>query len=384
MPLAFHHLALQCHDLARCERFYVEVLGLPVLRRWPREGGGDRSVWLGLGDGFLALERAVDPPAPSEFRHGGAGLHLVALRIAPSERLAWEARLAAAGAPVVHRTRYTLYVRDPEGNRVGLSHHPEEAPVTFLRRRYGQDNWAYLLAEEGDAALVDPGDAEAGLALAAEAEAAGARVRAILHTHGHHDHSGGSDALRRRLSVPVMGHAADSAWFAPDRDLAGERQLRLGALEVEVIPAPGHTPGSLLFRWGGRLLTGDTLFHGGSGNCRHGGDPRRLAHTFLDTLGALDGALEVHPGHDYGARNLPFVLDLEPGNAEARLALEEVRGAHERREDPPPATLARERAVNPFLRAGDLAVSAAAARGGAAPAPGEETFLALRRLRDSW
>ena len=83
MPLAFHHLALQCHDLARCERFYVEVLGLPVLRRWPREGGGDRSVWLGLGDGFLALERAVDPPAPSESRHGGAGLHLVALRIAP-------------------------------------------------------------------------------------------------------------------------------------------------------------------------------------------------------------------------------------------------------------------------------------------------------------
>ncbi|HTN54318.1 MAG TPA: VOC family protein, partial [Anaeromyxobacter sp.] len=51
MPLPFHHLAVQCADLEGCERFYREVLGLPVLRRWPREGGGDRSVWLATGEG---------------------------------------------------------------------------------------------------------------------------------------------------------------------------------------------------------------------------------------------------------------------------------------------------------------------------------------------
>jgi hypothetical protein len=39
----------------------------------------------------------------------------------------WEERLHAGGVEVVHRTRWTLYVRDPEGNRVGLSHHPEPA-----------------------------------------------------------------------------------------------------------------------------------------------------------------------------------------------------------------------------------------------------------------
>jgi len=128
VPSAFHHLAVQCHDLALCERFYVDVLGLPVLRRWPREGGGDRSVWLAVGDGFLALERASAPPEPSPFRDGAPGVHLVALRISPGERAVWEARLAAAGVPVVHRTRFTIYARDPEGNRVGLSHHPEEAP----------------------------------------------------------------------------------------------------------------------------------------------------------------------------------------------------------------------------------------------------------------
>lgn len=129
MPPVLHHVAIQCADLAACERFYVEVLGLPVRRRWPAEGGGDRSVWLGLGgEAFLALERAGLPPQPSPWRAPQPGYHLVALRIGPSERGAWEARLAAAGVPVAHRTRWTLYVRDPEGNRVGLSHHPDDHP----------------------------------------------------------------------------------------------------------------------------------------------------------------------------------------------------------------------------------------------------------------
>ncbi len=130
MPLALHHVAIQCADLARCERFYREVLGLPVLRRWPRDGGGDRSVWLGAGDGgsFIALERASEPPEPRAWRDGKPGLHLVALRIAPAERGAWEERLAAAGVAVVHRTRWTIYFQDPEGNRIGLTHHPEDAP----------------------------------------------------------------------------------------------------------------------------------------------------------------------------------------------------------------------------------------------------------------
>ncbi len=130
MPLALHHLAIQCADLARCERFYREVLGLPVLRRWPRDGGGDRSVWLstgGDGEGFLALERADVPPDPRPWRDGRAGLHLVALRIAAGERDAWEERLRAAAVEVVHRTRWSLYFHDPEGNRVGLTHYPDEA-----------------------------------------------------------------------------------------------------------------------------------------------------------------------------------------------------------------------------------------------------------------
>jgi catechol 2,3-dioxygenase-like lactoylglutathione lyase family enzyme len=121
----FHHLAIQCADLAACERFYCDVLGLPVMKRWPAADGGERSLWLSLGDGFIALERASDPAAAGPWHEGRAGLHLLALRIDASRRAEWEARLAARGVPVVHRTAFTVYVRDPEGNRVGLSHYPD-------------------------------------------------------------------------------------------------------------------------------------------------------------------------------------------------------------------------------------------------------------------
>ena len=124
-PTHIHHLAVKVTDLARAEAFYVGVLGLPVLRRWPLpEGAGDRSLWLDLGAGaFLALERAD---------HGGlekaeeaSGIHLIALHIARGEREAWIARLGEAGHPVYQQTDYTIYVRDPEGNRIGLSHWPD-------------------------------------------------------------------------------------------------------------------------------------------------------------------------------------------------------------------------------------------------------------------
>ena len=106
----FHHAAVQCADLERCERFYRDVLGLRVVARWPREGGeGDRSVWLAAGDGakppFVALERADRPAEARAWRDGAAGLHLLAFRIPAAERARWEERLGAAGVEGVHRSR---------------------------------------------------------------------------------------------------------------------------------------------------------------------------------------------------------------------------------------------------------------------------------------
>jgi glyoxylase I family protein len=129
----FHHLAIQVRDLAAVERFYRETLGLPVMRRWPARDGapGERAVWLDSGDGhgFIALEvvAAGATAAEDAARATGPGLCFVALRIEREARAGWERRFAAAGVAVEARTAFTLYVRDPEGNRVGLSHWPHEA-----------------------------------------------------------------------------------------------------------------------------------------------------------------------------------------------------------------------------------------------------------------
>jgi hydroxyacylglutathione hydrolase len=250
--------------------------------------------------------------------------------------------------------------------------------VTFERRRFGKDNYLYLLAEGEDAALVDPADPDVALSLA---RAQGVRPRWILHTHGHPDHSGGSARLREALGSEVLGSAADAGWFAPDRDVAEATELALGRLRVRVHLAPGHTPGSVLYEWRGRLLTGDTLFWGGCGNCRNGGDVGRLAETFA-SFEALDPALEVHPGHDYAEANLPFVLDLEPGNQAAAGRLAAVRASRAAGREPDPTDLGDERAVNPFLRAGSGPVREALRRQGIECPSARDAFVALRGLRD--
>lgn len=105
MPL--HHLAIAVRDLDAAEKFYSGVLGLPVMSRQP-----GKSVWLDLGGAILMLERGA----------GGAGTHVLALRIAREQRAAWAAKLSVEG-----QTAYTIYTRDPDGNRVGLSHYPDPA-----------------------------------------------------------------------------------------------------------------------------------------------------------------------------------------------------------------------------------------------------------------
>jgi catechol 2,3-dioxygenase-like lactoylglutathione lyase family enzyme len=127
--LGFHHLALQVADVAGVAAFYRERLGLPELARHHREDGSLRSVWLGLrtggtaADGFLAVEGAE----PGVGRGTTLGLSMVALRIAPGDRARARAALERAGVRVERETAWTLYLRDPEGKLIGLSHHPDPA-----------------------------------------------------------------------------------------------------------------------------------------------------------------------------------------------------------------------------------------------------------------
>ncbi len=114
-----HHIAVLVPDLARAEAFYGGVLGLTVLARHTDAQGAPRSIWFALDGAFLAVELSSTPP------HGAGGWHCVALAIEKIDREPWRLRLTAAGHPVERETAYTLYVRDPFGTLVALSHHPD-------------------------------------------------------------------------------------------------------------------------------------------------------------------------------------------------------------------------------------------------------------------
>ncbi|WNG42089.1 VOC family protein [Archangium minus] len=123
----FHHLAIQVRDVEKVTAFYREVLGLSELKRHYRADGSLRSVWVEVpGGGFLALEEVAGEPEPGPFRNERPGLFLLAFRIAKAERARVVEAFARAGVALEHETKWTVYVRDPEGNRVALSHHPED------------------------------------------------------------------------------------------------------------------------------------------------------------------------------------------------------------------------------------------------------------------
>lgn len=123
----FHHVAIQARDIEKVTAFYRDLLGFPELKRHHRPDGSLRSIWVGVpGGAFLAIEAAGMEPEPTPFRHERPGLLMLAFRIARSEREKAVETFARAGVALEHETKWTIYVRDPEGNRVALSHHPED------------------------------------------------------------------------------------------------------------------------------------------------------------------------------------------------------------------------------------------------------------------
>jgi catechol 2,3-dioxygenase-like lactoylglutathione lyase family enzyme len=112
-----HHLALRTDDVDALERFYTEVLGLSVRRR-----DAGRSSWLDASPTIVMIERrdVSEPGIDSTTKE------LVCFAIAASEQDAFAERLAAASVVVEARTAYTLYFRDPDGRRIGVSSYPNE------------------------------------------------------------------------------------------------------------------------------------------------------------------------------------------------------------------------------------------------------------------
>jgi catechol 2,3-dioxygenase-like lactoylglutathione lyase family enzyme len=117
-PSGIHHVAIHARGagVEAVTAFYRDVLGLPELQRHLEPSGALRSVWLSLGTSFLAVE-AGDTFGPA----------MIALRIERKDRGGVLQELGRRGVPVQKQSKWTIYVDDPAGNHVGLSHHPDDA-----------------------------------------------------------------------------------------------------------------------------------------------------------------------------------------------------------------------------------------------------------------
>lgn len=156
---------------------------------------------------------------------------------------------------------------------------------------------AYILTcrQTGDSVLVD-----------APAEASkiterlkGTNPRYILLTHNHMDHIGALSELRSGLGIPLAAHAADAGGSPPPPEiqLNDGDIVSFGNIKLEVSHTPGHTPGSLCFKTGKYLISGDTIFPGGPGKTRSPADLQQIIKSITGKIFTLDDDTQVYPGH---------------------------------------------------------------------------------------
>jgi len=185
--------------------------------------------------------------------------------------------------------------------------------------------------------LVDPGLLPCLPALLREMARDGIQaedIGIIANTHLHFDHCWADDALRRICGAKVVLHPLQRQFYAvayletsryfgmeppdfsEDECLAGSR-LRAGDMELELLPAPGHSPDSIGYYQPAEkiLICGDVLFRGNIGRPDlPGGDAaelrrsiERLAGLEIDYL--LPGHMDIVTGTAAVKDNFSFIQD---------------------------------------------------------------------------
>ena len=201
----------------------------------------------------------------------------------------------------------------------------DEGDLYFRQIPVGQmANFAYLIGshQTREALVVDP--AWSVDALLDQAEADDMTVVGALATHYHQDHIGGSlfgmeieglGRLLARTPVPIYTNEHEAEGLckvsgASESDLrrvSGGDVLELGALRIQLLHTPGHTPGSQCFLVeeagkASRLISGDTLFLGSCGRVDlPGSDPEAMYRSLTDTLKKLPDDTLLYPGHLYSS-----------------------------------------------------------------------------------
>ena len=213
--------------------------------------------------------------------------------------------------------------RPPTGTRAPARPKLPPQVHVFVRDWLSSNN--VLLRSASGNVLIDTGYVKhAPLTLALVASRAGLDghvLSLVVNTHGHSDHIGGNAALRRAYRCPIALPAAEAdvidAWdertlllgyagqradrFTVDVRLRAGTGERWGDLDWEVIAAPGHDQGAVVFYnpLHRILVSGDALWEDGFGFVMPTSvDPAAMpaARATLATLRALPVDIVI-PGH---------------------------------------------------------------------------------------
>ncbi len=148
----------------------------------------------------------------------------------------------------------------------------------------------------------------------------------ILNTHGHHDHIGAVSDIILNYKIPFYIHELEEPIITdPEKNFSsffGENELSLKTYNlikdtdynyfadfgIEIINAPGHTPGSIMLKAGNYLFTGDLLFKGAIGRTDLPGGSTAEIKKSLTNLKKMDRQLIIYPGHGQSS-NLEYELE---------------------------------------------------------------------------
>lgn len=242
-----------------------------------------------------------------------------------------------------------------------------------------EDNYIWLIHENGLAVVVDPGDAAP---VRARLQAADLRLVAILLTHHHNDHIGGVAELVAATGAPVYGPANERLPHCDHPMREGDRvEIPELKIALHVLDVPGHTAGHIAYagKVDGRdvVFCGDTLFSGGCGRLFEG-TPADM-HGSLAKLAALPRATLAYCAHEYTLSNLKWARAVDPGNAPLAGWQRTAEGLRAQQRPTLPTPIGVELAINPFLRTGDPTVRAAAEAHAGKPLSDEVAVLATLR-----
>lgn len=132
------HVALVVGDVEKSKAFYHELLGMEIREEDPNHGG----TFLGVGDHGhnvdLFPHEAVSDQQLTEL--AGQRMHHLALQVATEEDLHDAYRtLKEAGVHIestmAHESQHSIYLKDPDGNRVEIYWEFPDAVEIFKRGR---------------------------------------------------------------------------------------------------------------------------------------------------------------------------------------------------------------------------------------------------------